>query len=97
MWESTQQVLGVPGPQQILKTLGSLWLSTSNPSENQTPGASSSCPTPEISCKTKYHGQDTCCFNYPGGQMLQTQFWDVDPPVGPDNSWTIHGLWYADG
>lgn len=25
--------------------------------------------------------------------MLQTQFWDVDPPVGPDNSWTIHGLW----
>lgn len=27
--------------------------------------------------------------------MLQTQFWDADPAVGPDDSWTIHGLWWA--
>ncbi|KAJ5750001.1 hypothetical protein N7533_007029 [Penicillium manginii] len=98
MWESTQQVLGIPGPQKILQTLGSLWLSTSTQSDNTNP-KTSSCPISEISCQTKYHGQDTCCFNYPGGQMMQTQFWDVDPPVGPDNSWTIHGLWpdHCDG
>jgi ribonuclease T2 len=22
-----------------------------------------------------------------------TQFWDTNPAVGPDDSWTIHGLW----
>ncbi|KAF3398429.1 Ribonuclease T2 [Penicillium rolfsii] len=35
----------------------------------------------------------TCCFNYPGGALLQTQFWDTDPSTGPTDSWTIHGLW----
>ncbi|KAJ5312010.1 hypothetical protein PENANT_c022G04682 [Penicillium antarcticum] len=35
----------------------------------------------------------TCCFNYPGGAFLQTQFWDTDPVTGPSDSWTIHGLW----
>ncbi|KXG48873.1 uncharacterized protein PGRI_027430 [Penicillium griseofulvum] len=89
---SSQQFMGVPGPQKILKTFGSLWLSqTSN--QNTNPGTSSSCPVSEISCQAKYHGQDTCCFNYPGGQMLQTQFWDVDPALGPEDAWTIHGLW----
>lgn len=37
---------------------------------------------------------DTCCFNYPGGHLLQTQFWDTNPATGPSDSWTIHGLWY---
>lgn len=91
MWGSSQQVLEIPGPQKLLKTLGSLWLSQS--SEKSTPGTSSSCPLSETSCQAKYHGQDTCCFNYPGGQMLQTQLWDVDPALGPDDSWGIHGLW----
>ncbi|KAK1751245.1 hypothetical protein QBC47DRAFT_351239 [Echria macrotheca] len=42
---------------------------------------------------------DTCCLNYPGGHMLQTQFWDTNPATGPSNSWTIHGLWpdHCDG
>ncbi|KAJ5779997.1 hypothetical protein N7457_005157 [Penicillium paradoxum] len=35
----------------------------------------------------------TCCFNYPGGALLLTQFWDTSPSTGPDDSWTIHGLW----
>ncbi|KAJ5131396.1 uncharacterized protein N7515_007435 [Penicillium bovifimosum] len=35
----------------------------------------------------------TCCFNYPGGALLQTQFWDTDPSTGPSDSWTVHGLW----
>ncbi|KAJ5287953.1 hypothetical protein N7478_003639 [Penicillium angulare] len=98
MWGSSQQVLGIPGPQKILKTIGSLWLS-STIDEQRAPGISSSCPLSEVSCHAKFHGQDTCCFNYPGGQMLQTQFWDADPAVGPDDSWTIHGLWpdHCDG
>lgn len=37
----------------------------------------------------------TCCYNYPGGALLQTQFWDTDPVTGPTDSWTIHGLWYV--
>ncbi|KAJ3537908.1 hypothetical protein NM688_g6598 [Phlebia brevispora] len=36
---------------------------------------------------------DLCCFEYPGGLLLQTQFWDTNPPTGPSNGWTIHGLW----
>lgn len=36
---------------------------------------------------------DTCCVNYPGGDLLQTQFWDTDPSTGPADSWTVHGLW----
>ncbi|KAH6620881.1 ribonuclease T2-like protein [Chaetomium sp. MPI-SDFR-AT-0129] len=42
---------------------------------------------------------DTCCLEYPGGHMVQTQFWDTNPPVGPSDSWTIHGLWpdHCDG
>ena len=53
----------------------------------------STCSNRELSCQTKFYGQDRCCFNFPGGQMLQTQFWDADPVVGPEDSWTIHGLW----
>ncbi|KAJ5174407.1 Ribonuclease [Penicillium canariense] len=92
MWNPTQQVLGIPGPRKILKALGTLWMSSAA-DEKPVAGASTSCPLSEVSCQAKYHGQDTCCFNYPGGQMLQTQFWDVDPALGPDDSWTIHGLW----
>lgn len=94
MWGSSQQVLGIPGPQKLLKTLGSLWLSQTT-ADKASLGASSTCSLSEVSCQSKYHGQDTCCYNYPGGHILQTQFWDVDPSVGPNDSWTIHGLWYA--
>lgn len=93
MWGSSQQVLGIPGPKQILKTLGSLWMSQAA-DDKPTPGTSTACSLSEVSCQTKYHGQDTCCFNHPSGQFLSTQFWDTDPAVGPDDSWTIHGLWY---
>ncbi|KAJ5561438.1 hypothetical protein N7535_004095 [Penicillium sp. DV-2018c] len=91
---SSQQFMGIPGPQKILKSIGSMWLlQTPNELTSPAPGSSSSCPGSEISCQAQYHGQDTCCFNYPGGQMLQTQFWDVDPALGPADAWTIHGLW----
>lgn len=50
-------------------------------------------PTAELSCHNTSVVTDTCCFNAPGGQLLQTQFWDTDPATGPVDSWTIHGLW----
>ncbi|KAK5061004.1 hypothetical protein LTR84_007545 [Exophiala bonariae] len=54
------------------------------------------CPNPGgISCpfpppKTT---PDACCVNYPSGHFLQTQFWDTSPPLGPNTSFSIHGLW----
>jgi ribonuclease T2 len=36
---------------------------------------------------------DTCCISSPYGLIQQVQFWDTDPVTGPDDSWTIHGLW----
>ncbi|KAK0533421.1 Ribonuclease T2-like [Tilletia horrida] len=42
---------------------------------------------------------DSCQTNLPGGLILLTQFWDSHPAAGPDDSWTIHGLWpdYCNG
>ncbi|KAI5777180.1 ribonuclease-like protein T2 [Geopyxis carbonaria] len=51
------------------------------------------CTLTTLSCQNTTAVADTCCFNAPGGQLLQTQFWDTAPAVGPSNSWTIHGLW----
>lgn len=51
------------------------------------------CSNPQLSCQNTTAVLDTCCFNFPGGQLLQTQFWDTNPPTGPANSWTVHGLW----
>ncbi|KAI5212841.1 hypothetical protein AUEXF2481DRAFT_41919 [Aureobasidium subglaciale EXF-2481] len=56
-------------------------------------GSAPSCPNPQLSCHNTTVVENLCCFNYPGGQMLQTQFWDTNPPTGPDDAWTIHGLW----
>ncbi|MCJ1326132.1 ribonuclease T2-like [Thelotrema lepadinum] len=59
-------------------------------------GQSESCPVTSStvqSCQNTTKVANTCCFNSPGGQLLQTQFWDDDPATGPSNSWTIHGLW----
>lgn len=53
------------------------------------------CSNPALSCHSTASVQDTCCFNSPGGELLQTQFWDTNPPTGPVNSWTVHGLWSA--
>lgn len=52
-----------------------------------------SCSNPQLSCHNTTVVQDLCCFNAPGGQLLQTQFWDSSPPTGPSDSWTLHGLW----
>jgi len=62
-------------------------------------GTPKACSITTLSCQNTTAVADTCCFNAPGGQLLQTQFWDTDPVTGPDDSWTIHGLWpdHCDG
>ncbi|KAL5121148.1 Ribonuclease T2 precursor (RNase T2) [Pleosporales sp. CAS-2024a] len=57
------------------------------------------CASPQLSCHNTTAVPNLCCFNAPGGQLLQTQFWDTNPPTGPADSWTIHGLWpdHCDG
>lgn len=55
--------------------------------------ASASCPNAQLSCHNTTMVDNLCCFNAPGGSLLQTQFWDTHPATGPEDSWTIHGLW----
>ncbi|KAJ7610812.1 ribonuclease T2 [Roridomyces roridus] len=55
---------------------------------------SSGCSsTGTASCSNTSAISDQCCFETPGGLLLQPQFWDTDPSTGPSDSWTIHGLW----
>lgn len=60
-----------------------------------TSGHLETCPSRTAFSCSSSSTQPTCCFNYPGGTLLQTQFWDTNPSSGPDDSWTIHGLWYV--
>ncbi|KAJ7878993.1 ribonuclease, partial [Mycena olivaceomarginata] len=54
----------------------------------------SSCGTSgTLSCGNSSSVSNLCCFEAPGGLLLQTQFWDTSPSTGPSDSWTIHGLW----
>ncbi|KAH9003968.1 ribonuclease T2 [Lactarius hatsudake] len=52
-----------------------------------------------VSCHANPIPSNLCCYESPGGLLLQTQFWDTNPSTGPSNSWTIHGLWpdHCDG
>jgi len=54
---------------------------------------SSTCGTSSgpVSCSLSRPG--SCCFEAPGGLLVQPQFWDTNPSTGPSDSWTIHGLW----
>ncbi|KAK0465544.1 ribonuclease T2 [Desarmillaria tabescens] len=61
---------------------------------NRASSLSSGCGTSGAeSCSSSSTGQDLCCFESPGGLLVQPQFWDSDPSTGPSDSWTIHGLW----
>ena len=57
--------------------------------------ASEVCNNPQLSCHNTTAVDNLCCFNAPGGSLLQTQFWDTNPASGPSDSWTIHGLWVS--
>lgn len=56
-----------------------------------------SCPIDgPVSChnSTPVAGDQSCCFVYPGGRILLTQFWDRDVHAGgAEEDWTLHGLW----
>lgn len=47
--------------------------------------------TTGLSCSVT--NADTCCVESPGGVLLLTQFWDYDPTTGPEDAFTLHGLW----
>jgi hypothetical protein len=40
-------------------------------------GTPVTCLNPQLSCQNTTTVADLCCFNAPGGQLLQTQFWDT--------------------
>jgi hypothetical protein len=42
-------------------------------------GSPKTCSNPQLSCQNTTSVSDLCCFNAPGGQLLQTQFWDTNP------------------
>lgn len=46
-----------------------------------------------LSCSNSTPIENSCCFESPGGILLQTQFWDYYPPIGPNDTFTLHGLW----
>jgi len=68
---------------------------SSNKARQLENAASASCSNPQLSCHNTTVQTNLCCFNAPGGSLLQTQFWDTNPPTGPSDSWTIHGLWVS--
>lgn len=40
-------------------------------------GSPKTCSNPQLSCQNTTSVSDLCCFNAPGGQLVQTQFWDT--------------------
>ncbi|KAH7925177.1 ribonuclease T2 [Leucogyrophana mollusca] len=77
----------------LLSLLGSSAARTSVEAMNLFKRISSGCPTSGPASCYNTSAVDTCCTEYPGGLLLQTQFWDTNPSTGPSDSWTIHGLW----
>lgn len=99
-WDTSKRILlcTMPSPLSSLRLISKAVLTylpiSLVPSADFVNGGSPPvCSSPQLSCHNTATVQDTCCFNSPGGQLLQTQFWDTNPPTGPVSSWTIHGLW----
>lgn len=52
------------------------------------------CPVDiPLTCTNSTPIDNSCCFESPGGILLLTQFWDYYPPIGGNESFTLHGLW----
>ena len=75
--------------------LGSAQVALLSTSNGVLGGVPASCPNPQLSCSSTTPVSNTCCYNSPGGLILQTQFWDTKPATGPVDHWTVHGLWYV--
>lgn len=57
-------------------------------------GGHETCPAdPPLSCSADAGTSDSCCYEGVNGVMLMTQLWDYDPAIGPEDLFTIHGLW----
>lgn len=83
-----------PSLRSIAKVaLGSAQVALLSSGNTVSGGSPESCPNPQLSCHNTTAQANTCCFNTPGGQLLQTQFWDSHPATGPADHWTVHGLW----
>ena len=96
---SISSTANMPSLYASLRSLPFFSLALLSPSQRVLGGSPPTCSNPQTSCQNTTAVQDTCCFNAPGGQLLQTQFWDTAPATGPSNHWTIHGLWpdHCDG
>ncbi|CAA7264797.1 unnamed protein product [Cyclocybe aegerita] len=80
----------------ISATLATPFLAETSPADlfGRSQLLTSGCSTTgTASCRNTSTVSNLCCFEAPGGLLLQTQFWDTNPSTGPSNSWTIHGLW----
>ncbi|KAG8899103.1 ribonuclease T2-like [Tulasnella sp. 417] len=55
--------------------------------------AGCTAPHSQLSCHNTTVQEDTCCFESPGGLIMQVQLWDTYPRTGADDEWTVHGLW----
>ncbi|KAG8949287.1 ribonuclease T2-like [Tulasnella sp. 424] len=85
----------------IFSTLGMAAFALANPliglSARQLghPAFITGCSTPhtQLSCHNTTIQENTCCFENPGGLIMQVQLWDTYPKTGADDEWTVHGLW----
>ncbi|SCU85138.1 LAMI_0C10264g1_1 [Lachancea mirantina] len=96
-------------PWEILTSSGYSALFRLQDSTQNDNSYSPTCPADmPLTCSNHTAIEDTCCFEHPGGILLQTQFWDYVPPrggqypqwnddlekhLGPNESFTNHGLW----
>jgi hypothetical protein len=54
---------------------------STDPAPTATAGPKS-CLNTQLSCHNTTAVADICCFNGPGGELLVTQFWDINPSTG---------------
>lgn len=78
----------------FLRSAGALALGSALVTDAANILAPKECPADvPLSCQADTPPEDKCCYNEPGGLLLITQFWDTDPVTGPNDAWTLHGLW----
>lgn len=81
----------------IVRSVGALALGSAVVANAADILAPKECPADvPLSCEADSPPDEKCCYNDPGGLLLITQFWDTDPVNGPEDAWTLHGLWSVD-
>ncbi|KAG9019546.1 ribonuclease T2-like [Tulasnella sp. 427] len=86
----------------IISALGLATIASAGPlaglGARQFPGPAflTGCPpswASQLSCHNTTVQSNSCCFENPGGLIMQVQLWDTYPRTGADDEWTVHGLW----